>query len=271
MKAEVQSVLDIPNEALAERYLGLPTALGRSTHDAFEYLPSKVKGLIGCWSGKQASCAGREALLKSVAQAIPTYPMSCFLLAGKTCNKMKSSIANYWWGSSADNRRMHWMKWEGLTEAKINGGMGFGDLPMFNKVMLGKQAWRIAVRPESLCARVLKGRYFHDSEFLAATRKKHASQTWRAILTGREVLKKGPIRRIGNGESMRIWEDKWIPNHFNGLPLTPPVDHGIHFVSDLLTSSGQWNAELINQIFFQVDVVAILKIPLRATSEDCLA
>jgi hypothetical protein len=120
---------------------------------------------------------------------------------------MKSSIANYWWGSSADNRRMHWMKWEGLTEAKINGGMGFRGFPMFNKAMLGKQAWRIAVRPESLCARVLKGRYFHDSEFLAATRKNHASQTWLAFLIGCEVLKKGLIRRIGNGESMRIWED----------------------------------------------------------------
>jgi hypothetical protein len=47
MKTQVQYGLDIPNEALAERYLGLPTTLGRSTHDAFEYLPTKVKGLIG--------------------------------------------------------------------------------------------------------------------------------------------------------------------------------------------------------------------------------
>jgi hypothetical protein len=85
------------------------------------------------------------------------------------------------------------------------------------------------------------------------------------------VLKKGLIRRIGNGESTRTWEDRWIPNHFNGLPLTLHADHGIHFVSDLLTSSGQWNADLINQIFFPVDVVAILKIPLRTSSEDCLA
>jgi hypothetical protein len=32
--------------------------------------------------------------------------------------------------------------------------------------MLGKQGWQLLTRPESLCARVLKGRYFHDGDFL---------------------------------------------------------------------------------------------------------
>jgi hypothetical protein len=84
---------------------------------------------------------------------------------------MKSTIANYWWGSSADSKHMHWMKWKQLTDRKIQGGMGFRDLPLFNRVMLGKQAWRLIDRPVSLCARVLKGRYFHDTNFLSATRK----------------------------------------------------------------------------------------------------
>ena len=85
------------------------------------------------------------------------------------------------------------------------GGMGLRDLRFFNLAMLGKQAWRLIENPNSLCARVLKGRYYHDSEFLSATRKKHASQTWRAILAGREVLYKGFIRRIGDGSTTRIW------------------------------------------------------------------
>lgn len=78
-------------------------------NDCFEYLPSQVKGRIGSWCGREASCAGREVLIKSVAQAVPTYSMSCFLLPVNTCKKMKSAVANYWWGSSANNRHMHWM------------------------------------------------------------------------------------------------------------------------------------------------------------------
>jgi hypothetical protein len=102
MKLVVESTSQIHNEALAEKYLGLPTAVGRFTKEAFEYMPTKIKGLVGSWPGREASCAEREILLKSKAQVVPTYPMSCFMLPISTCNKMRSTIANYWWGSSAD-------------------------------------------------------------------------------------------------------------------------------------------------------------------------
>ncbi|GJM95981.1 hypothetical protein PR202_ga12782 [Eleusine coracana subsp. coracana] len=104
----------------------------------FEYITSRLKGVIGSWSGQEASCVGIEILLKSVAQAVTTYSISCFLLPVDTCKKMRSSISNYWWGSSVDNRHMHWMSWERLTSPKCKGGMGFWDLRQFNLAMLGK-------------------------------------------------------------------------------------------------------------------------------------
>ena len=116
--------LDIHKEALAGKYLGLPTETGRSLSGVFEFLPAQVRGKIDSWCGREASCAGREILLKSVAQAVPTYSMSCFLLPISTCKKMKSAMANYWWGSSADNRRMRWMSWKRLTKPKNKGGWG---------------------------------------------------------------------------------------------------------------------------------------------------
>ena len=216
VKELVRHELHIDTEALSDKYLGLPTALGRSTSEAFQFLPTRVKQVVGSWSGRHASCAGREILLKSVAQAVPTYSMSCFLLSKTTCKKMRSTIANYWWGGSADNRRIHWLRWGGLTQHKSVGGMGFRDLHLFNKAMLGKQGWRLITRLDSLCARVLKGRYFHDGNFLDSTRKKHASHTWRAILAGREVLEKGLIRRIGDGTSTNIWQHRWFPPAFSG-------------------------------------------------------
>lgn len=145
--------------------------------------------------------------------------MSCFLIPKDTCRKMKTVIANYWWGGSADNRHLHWQRWELLTRPKLAGGMGFRDLRMFNLAMLGKQGWRLIKKLDSLCAKVLKGWYFHDSDFLSASRRKHASQTWRAILAGRdEVLKLGLLKRIGDGSSTNIWQDRWIPKHFELKP-----------------------------------------------------
>ena len=64
VKQEVSTILQIHTEALAEKYLGLPTALGRSTKEAFEFMPNNLRGLVGTWSGCEASCAGHEVLLK---------------------------------------------------------------------------------------------------------------------------------------------------------------------------------------------------------------
>jgi hypothetical protein len=158
MRNEVRQAMNIEQEALAEKYLGLPTAVGRSTTEAFEFMPSRIKNVIGTWSGRQASQASREILLKSVAQAVPTYSMSCFLLSKTTCRKLKTPIANYWWGRSDDSKHMHWQSWERLTYPKVLGGMGFRDMRNFNIAMLGKQGWRLMTKPDSLCARVLKGR-----------------------------------------------------------------------------------------------------------------
>jgi len=81
-KEIVKQTTGIQSEALCEKYLGLPTAVGRSTKAAFESIPNKIRGLMGGWGEKQLSCAARETLIKSVAQAIPTYSMSCFVYIG---------------------------------------------------------------------------------------------------------------------------------------------------------------------------------------------
>ena len=137
--------------------------------------------------------------------------------------------------------------------------------------MLGKQGWRLITKPESLCARILKGRYFHDTNFMEATRKKHASQTWRATLAGRDVLQRGLIKRISDGESTNIWRDRWLPKHITGKPITPGDGQELHRVSELMTASGQWNEDLIREIFFPVDAKAILQLPIRPRDGDVWA
>jgi hypothetical protein len=57
MKKEMWQGLDINKEALAERYLGLPTETGRDLSGAFEFLTAQVKGKIESWCGREASCA----------------------------------------------------------------------------------------------------------------------------------------------------------------------------------------------------------------------
>jgi hypothetical protein len=101
---------------------------------------------------------------------------------------------------------MHWLRWEKLTRAKKDGGIGFRDFTLFNKVMLGKQGWKLMTWPDSLCAKVLKGKYYPNCVSLSATKKKRSSSTWRSIMHGRDVLARGVIKRVGPGD-INVWED----------------------------------------------------------------
>ena len=56
-----------------ERYLGLPPLVERGKKKAFNRIKDQVGRKIAGWKGKLLSSAGREILIKAVAQATPTY------------------------------------------------------------------------------------------------------------------------------------------------------------------------------------------------------
>ena len=107
---------------------------------------------------------------------------------------------------------MHWYSWWKLCYPKSEGGMEFRDLYSFNLATLAKQCWRLITKPDSLCARVLKAKYYPNGSLLQAGLKKGASFTWQSIMKGLEMFKKGYIWRIGTGEDVNIWNDPGIPS-----------------------------------------------------------
>ena len=182
-KAEVRQALNIAQEAKNEKYLGLPVSIGKSRKKAFEYIKKKIWVRIKGWQEKLLSKAGKEILIKAVAQAIPTYAMSCFELTKGLCDELNSMIGRWWWSQNDKKNNIHWLAWDKLTLSKSNGGLGFRDLHLFNMAMLARQAWRLLVCPDSLCAQVLKAKYFPNGSILQCEARDGISYTWRSILT----------------------------------------------------------------------------------------
>jgi hypothetical protein len=130
---------------------------------------------------------------------------------------------------------MHWLSWDKLTASKCQVGMGFKDLECFNIALLGKQAWRLVMNPNSLCARVLQSRYYRDRSFIEATAPRGASETWRAILAGREALRLGLVKITGLGETVSIWDISWIPFPDSKKPMGKKYDASQTIVNELIT------------------------------------
>ena len=173
------------------KYLGLPFIIGRSKTEVFAELKEKVGRKLAGWKGKLLSIEGREILIKAMAQAIPTYTMSCFLIPKGLCEEIEGMIRTFWWGQRQDESKIAWVSWEKMCRAKSNRGMGFRNLQAFNLAMLAKQGWRLLSNPDSLCAKVFKARYYLNGDVLNLKLGCSPSHTWRSIFKGLEVIRKG--------------------------------------------------------------------------------
>jgi hypothetical protein len=80
-----------------EKYLGLPSMMGKSRMTSFSAIKGCIWERINGWKEKFLSHAGKEVLMKAVLQAISIYTMSVFKLPKSLCkgiNAMFSKLVN---------------------------------------------------------------------------------------------------------------------------------------------------------------------------------
>ncbi|OMO59710.1 reverse transcriptase [Corchorus capsularis] len=260
----VKAIFAVGEQSIIEKYLGLPTFVGRNKRSAFNWIKERIAKKIASWNMRWLSQGGREVMIKSVLQAIPTYAMNVFAFPQNLCNDINGMISRFWWKQRIDQRPIYWIPWRKLCKAKDFGGMGFRDMEFFNQALLAKQGWKLLHHPDSLMARVLKARYFPRTTFLEAKEGWLPSFTWRSILKGRDLLQYGLRWRIGNGRSVRILHDRWVAKLPGFIPFSGqgkiPDDS---LVADLMHEVGfSWDGDLIRSIFIEEEAEAIVQIPL---------
>ena len=75
-----------------ETYLGLPSLVGKYMSNTFWQLKERLDNKLSKWKEKMLSQAGKEILIKAVAQTIPKYTMSVFKLPNIVCDKMTGMV-----------------------------------------------------------------------------------------------------------------------------------------------------------------------------------
>jgi hypothetical protein len=115
--------------------------------------------------------------------------------------------------------------------------------------MLTKTAWRILTVPDSLCAKGYE-RMLLSRQGLLARKPRTALYTWRSLLHGRDLLYQGVQWGIGNGRSVKITGDNWIPNfppdRLSSISPIPSVAT-VHCLME--DEDNSWNYEDGNALF----------------------
>jgi hypothetical protein len=99
---------------------------------------------------------------------------------------------------------------------------------------------------------------------LSASLGNSPSFGWRSIWHARDLLSQGLLWRVGNGQSIKIWGDRWLPS-----PLTCKVqscrlilDSNSLVASLIDPLSKSWKLDLIQRVFKDEEALVVANIPL---------
>ncbi|KAK5812542.1 hypothetical protein PVK06_027977 [Gossypium arboreum] len=239
----------------------------RRKNESFQNLKDRIKLRIDSWSNKYLSKGGKEVFIKAILQAIPTYTMACFQLPKTLCDEMEGIIVKFWWQQGRGKNGIHWCTWKNFYRLKENRGLGFQNLSHFNIALLAKQGWRLICYLNSLLAKVLKEKYYPQSNFLEARLGKLPFLTWKSIWAANGLLQDELCWRVGNGRDIFIWNDCWIPGIDTINRQDRTDNEELELVSDLIDClSRKWKTELICSTFNEEVAHKILQIPISGTS-----
>ncbi|XP_057808734.1 uncharacterized protein LOC131023209 [Salvia miltiorrhiza] len=254
---QVTETLGIKETQGHSMYLGLPTFVVKKKTMQFYYIRDRVYKKISTWDHKFFSSGGKEVLIKSVIQSIPTYAMSCFRLPADICYDIERCCANFWWGDTEQERYMHWTKWKYFCKPKSRGGLGFRQLIPFNQALLAKQAWRILKNMGSLLARVLKHRYFREGDLLTAK--------------GRDLLAWGNRWKVGDGLNIKAFKARWILGRDIWSCPSDHADSQDLTVADFIERENTWDSGKLKSFFppFICDDIASIQLSGEAREDRC--
>jgi hypothetical protein len=110
LREEIKNILDVHNEALKEKYLGMPSDVGSSINGAFKFLTDRVWSRVHGWMELCSSADGKEVLIKAVAQQSQRRGL---------CQHIDGLLRKFWWGCKDGKRKTCWVAWEDMTKPKF--------------------------------------------------------------------------------------------------------------------------------------------------------
>lgn len=256
-------------------YLGNALVLGKNQKREFNKIKDCVQSRLEGWQSKLLSKVGKATLINSVVQAIPAYTVSTFSLPRGLCNELDAMVRRFWWGAKQGSNRFLSLKaWRDLYCTKDSGGLGFKSFSDINLALQTKLGWMIAKGEDMLWTEVFRKKYLQRKSFFTCTKKRRDSLIWKGILSTRELIQKGACFKIGNGWSINISRDPWIPSLERkwlqvqeGWSL-PNITKVIELINQ---HSLSWNEELVKTLFNQEEANLILELELpQISSEDSL-
>lgn len=150
-------------------------------------------------NGRADRDAGRIVMIKSVAQAIPSFIMQTMMLSRGTLARMDKMIRDFFWGfKDSYSHNMYLKSWNSICLPKELGGLGIRSMIDINAALLSKMAWKLCVIDDKPWAQLIHARYLRGRNMLEVNRFNTASSwLWSSLRKCMPILHEGACIQIG--------------------------------------------------------------------------
>lgn len=128
-------------------------------------------------------------------------------LPNSTIAKMDSIFSNFFWNGKDNKRKMNWIAWKNICKPKSIGGLGCLSNKNMNLISLARLCWKLD-NGTMWASKIIHEKYVNNKEY--PTIFKRRSHIWNNIGIGWDLYKNSIAWKVGNGETINLWQDKWL-------------------------------------------------------------
>ncbi|XP_042003910.1 uncharacterized protein LOC121752872 [Salvia splendens] len=165
-------------------YLGVPIYRGVKRTSMFLFLREKISARISGWAHRHLSFGERLTLIKSTLEATPLHIFQVIEPRGGALMQLDQQIARFFWGSTNEKKRTHWISWDQVCLPTAEGGLGIRKIKEVLRAFSIKLWWRFREQ-NSLWATYMMAKYCHKASPLTAKAMGRGNLTWKRILKAR--------------------------------------------------------------------------------------
>ena len=192
------------------RYLGVPLSPVSLKVADYGVLVTKVRNRILNWKSKFLSLGGRKQLIVSVLQSLQLYWMAIFAFPSTIIHDLEALFRDFLWSHGNSSKGRCRVAWSLVCRPKHSGGLGFKRLSVWNRSLLTKHIWDLALPKSSLWVRWVRMHYLRGENLWVARVTQRWSWVLRKIMLIRPQIRPFIKSTVGNDLLVNAWEDFWM-------------------------------------------------------------
>lgn len=208
--SRINQVFGCKTSQLPMKYLGVPLHHNKLTKEALQLVVDKVIKRVAGWRGRLLSYGGRLVLIRACLASIPIYLLSVIKFPAWAIHAIESQMAHCLWDNYDGHKKYHLANWELVSMKKQYGGLGIPNLRDLNLALLASWIKIYHLGGQKLWKHIIDTKYDGLQPNLFAKTPNDASPFWKGIMWTAHAAKQGYTWVVGNGKSIRFWEDMWF-------------------------------------------------------------